>query len=180
MDIFHIEGPVRLSGDIKVNGSKNSSLPIMAASILAGGQSILLAGPNLSDITVCGQLLSQLGCKIDTSPNGDISIDSTVLDNPVGEYEVVRKMRASVCILGPLLARCGRVEVSMPGGCAIGDRPIDIHLRGLSELGAKIHLKSGYVVAEAPTYPFLRWFLAPSSERPRNGLTGCDIFMGGP
>src|SRR4030042_6763847 len=113
MDIFHIEGSVRLSGDLKVNGSKNSSLPIMAASILAGGKSILLSVPNLSDITVCGQLLSQLGCKIDTSPNGDISIDSTVIDNPVGEYEIVRKMRASVCILGPLLARCGGREVSV-------------------------------------------------------------------
>ena len=162
MDIFHIEGPVRLSGDIKVNGSKNSSLPIMAASILAGGKSVLLSVPNLSDITVCGQLLSQLGCKIDTSPNGDISIDSTVLDNPVGEYEIVRKMRASVCILGPLLARCGRAEVSMPGGCAIGDRPINIHIRGLRELGAKIHLKNGYVIAEAP-----------------KGLKGKEIFLGG-
>ena len=79
-----------------------------------------------------------------------LTIDATKIDNPVGPYDIVRKMRASVCILGPLLARCGRVEVSMPGGCAIGDRPIDLHLLGLRQLGAQIHLKSGYVIAEAP------------------------------
>ena len=164
MDIFRIEGPVRLSGAVSINGSKNASLPIMAAAILAAGKSVIKAVPRLSDISVFSQLLGQLGCELTRSTNGDLCIDSKVIDNPVGEYEIVRRMRASVCILGPLLARCGRVEVSMPGGCAIGDRPIDIHLRGLSELGAKIHLKNGYVVAEAP----------------RGGLTGCDIFMGGP
>jgi len=164
MDIFRIEGPVQLSGVVNINGSKNASLPIMAAAILAAGKSVIKAVPYLSDISVFSQLLGQLGCKIDRRPNGDLCIDSQVIDNPVGEYDVVRKMRASVCILGPLLARCGRVEVSMPGGCAIGDRPIDIHLRGLSELGAKIHLKNGFVVAEAP----------------KGGLRGKDIFMGGP
>jgi len=164
MDIFRIEGPVRLSGAVSINGSKNASLPIMAAAILAAGKSVIKAVPRLSDISVFSQLLGQLGCELTRSTNGDLCIDSKVIDNPVGEYEIVRRMRASVCILGPLLARCGRVEVSMPGGCAIGDRPIDIHLRGLCELGAKIHLKNGYVVAEAP----------------RGGLTGCDIFMGGP
>jgi UDP-N-acetylglucosamine 1-carboxyvinyltransferase len=164
MDIFHIEGPVQLSGAVNINGSKNASLPIMAAAVLTAGKSVIKAVPYLSDISVFSQLLGQLGCKIDRRPNGDLCVDSQVIDNPVGDYEIVRKMRASVCILGPLLARCGRVEVSMPGGCAIGDRPIDIHLRGLSELGAKIHLKNGYVVAEAP----------------KSGLRGKDIFMGGP
>lgn len=163
MDIFRIEGPVQLSGSVNINGSKNASLPIMAAAILAAGESVIKAVPHLSDISVFSQLLGQLGCKLTRSPNGDLCIDSKVIDNPVGEYEIVRRMRASICILGPLLARCGRAEVSMPGGCAIGDRPIDIHLRGLRELGAKIHLKNGYIVAEAP-----------------HGLTGCDIFMGGP
>jgi UDP-N-acetylglucosamine 1-carboxyvinyltransferase len=162
MDIFHIEGPVRLSGSVNINGSKNASLPIMAATILAEGESVLSSVPRLSDISVCSQLLSQLGCRINTNSNGDIHIDSTVIDNPVGDYEIVRRMRASICILGPLLARCGRAEVSMPGGCAIGDRPIDIHIRGLRELGAKIHLKNGYIIAEAP-----------------KGLKGKDIFMGG-
>jgi len=163
MDTFRIEGPVRLSGSVSINGSKNASLPIMAATILTAGKSVLKAVPNLSDISVFSKLLRQLGCKVTRSRNGGLCIDSTVIDNPVGEYEIVRMMRASICILGPLLARCGRAKVSMPGGCAIGDRPVDIHLRGLRELGAKIRLKSGYVIAEAP-----------------KRLTGKDIFMGGP
>jgi UDP-N-acetylglucosamine 1-carboxyvinyltransferase len=171
MDIFRIEGPVRLHGTVNINGSKNASLPIMAAAILAGGESTLTAVPDLSDISIFCQLLTQLGCRVTKhnshkgSPSGDgkISIDSAVIDNPVGDYEIVRKMRASICILGPLLARCGRAEVSMPGGCAIGDRPVNLHIRGLRELGAQISLKNGYIVAEAP-----------------NGLRGKDIFLGGP
>jgi UDP-N-acetylglucosamine 1-carboxyvinyltransferase len=163
MDIFRIEGPVRLSGTVRINGSKNASLPIMAATILAAGKSVIKAVPNLSDITVCNELLGQLGCKPAREPNGDLSIDATVVDNPVGDYEIVRKMRASICILGPLLARCGRAEVSMPGGCAIGYRPVNLHLKGLQGLGAQIHLKNGYIAVEAP-----------------NGLTGSEIFMGGP
>jgi UDP-N-acetylglucosamine 1-carboxyvinyltransferase len=163
MDIFRIEGPVRLSGAVRVNGSKNASLPIMAAAILAAGKSTLKSVPHLSDITVCGELLGQLGCKVTREPNGELSIDTTTVDNPVGEYDIVRKMRASICILGPLLARCGRAEVSMPGGCAIGYRPVDLHLKGLQELGAKLYLKNGYIVVEA-----------------LSGLTGKEIFMGGP
>jgi len=163
MDVFRIEGAVRLSGSVRINGSKNASLPIMAACILAGGRSVLRGVPELSDIAVFRGLLGQLGCKVGRDNNGDLWIDSAVIDNPVGDYEIVRRMRASICILGPLLARCGRAEVSMPGGCAIGDRPVDIHLRGLRQLGAQIHLKNGYIVAEAP-----------------QGLTGRDIFLGGP
>ncbi|MHC4412442.1 MAG: UDP-N-acetylglucosamine 1-carboxyvinyltransferase [Planctomycetota bacterium] len=163
MDAFEIQGPVKLSGSVKVNGSKNASLPIMAAALLAAGKTIIKDVPRLSDISVCAELLSQLGCKVDRSDNGDLHIDSTKVNNPVGRYEIVRRMRASICILGPLLARCRKAMVSMPGGCAIGDRPVDIHLRGLRELGAKIHLKNGYIVAEA-----------------RYGLTGKDIFLGGP
>ena len=163
MDIFRIEGPVRLSGSARVNSSKNASLPIMAATLLAPGTSVLQGVPHLSDISVCGQLLGQLGCKLKRHADGDLHIDSTVVDHPVGEYDIVRKMRASICILGPLLARCGRTEVSMPGGCAIGDRPVDLHIKGLKALGARIHLKNGYIVAETP-----------------NGLKGKEIFMGGP
>jgi UDP-N-acetylglucosamine 1-carboxyvinyltransferase len=163
MDIFRIEGPVQLSGSVRINGSKNAALPIMAATILAPGKSILKGVPHLSDVSVCGELLSRLGCKLSRNPNDDLCIDSTVIDNPVGEYEIVRRMRAGICILGPLLARCGRAEVSMPGGCAIGDRPVNLHLKGLQALGAQIHLKNGYIIAETP-----------------NGLKGREIFMGGP
>jgi len=163
MDIFRIEGPVRLSGKVAVNGSKNAALPIMAAALLAPGKSVFKSVPRLSDISVCGELLEQLGCTVTREANSDLHIDAATIDNTVGEYNIVCRMRASICILGPLLVRCGRAEVSMPGGCAIGDRPIDIHLRGLRELGAKIHLHNGYIVAEAP-----------------HGLTGADIFLGGP
>jgi UDP-N-acetylglucosamine 1-carboxyvinyltransferase len=148
---------------VDVNGSKNASLPIMAAALLAPGTSTLLGVPRLADISVCKELIDQLGCKVERRDDGVLTIDATKIENPIGPYDIVRKMRASVCILGPLLARCGRVEVSMPGGCAIGDRPIDLHLIGLRQLGAQIHLKNGYVIAEAP-----------------QGLKGASIFLGGP
>jgi len=163
MDVFCIEGPVRLTGAVTVNGSKNASLPIMAAAILAPGKSVLKGAPRLSDISVFSQLLTDIGCKVTSKPNGDISIDSTSIGKPVGEYDIVRRMRAGICILGPLLARCGRAEVSMPGGCAIGYRPVDIHLKGLGELGAQINLENGYIVADAT-----------------RGLRGNEIFLGGP
>jgi UDP-N-acetylglucosamine 1-carboxyvinyltransferase len=163
MDVFQIEGPVRLAGHVEVNGSKNASLPIMAATLLAAGRSTLLGVPRLADISVCRELIEQLGCKVERQDDGLLSIDASEIENPVGPYQIVRKMRASICILGPLLARCGRAEVSMPGGCAIGDRPIDLHLTGLRHLGAQIHLKNGYVIAEAP-----------------QGLKGTSIFLGGP
>ena len=163
MDIFEIDGPVQLSGTIEVAGSKNSTLPIMAAMLLAEGASTIPNAPDLADIRSLETLLESLGAKVSRDENG-LHIDTSVIDNPVGEYEIVRKMRASICILGPLLARCGRVKVSMPGGCAIGDRPVDIHLRGVKALGAKIHLENGYIVAEAPA----------------GGLVGTQIFLGGP
>jgi UDP-N-acetylglucosamine 1-carboxyvinyltransferase len=163
MDVFEIEGPVRLDGQVLINGSKNASLPIMAAAILAGGRTALKSVPHLADISLFSKLLGELGCEVTRNDAGDLAIDSTAVDNPIGEYDIVRQMRASICVLGPLLARCGRAQVSMPGGCAIGDRPVDIHLRGLRELGARIGLKNGYIVAEA-----------------HKGLRGAEIFLGGP
>ncbi|MHC4386695.1 MAG: UDP-N-acetylglucosamine 1-carboxyvinyltransferase, partial [Planctomycetota bacterium] len=144
MDIFEIDGPVQLSGTIDVAGSKNSTLPVMAAMLLAPGTSTIANAPDLADIRSLETLLTNLGAKVNRDEGG-LHINATVIDNPVGEYEIVRKMRASICILGPLLARCGKVKVSMPGGCAIGDRPVDIHLRGAKALGAKIHLENGYI-----------------------------------
>ncbi|HIJ71530.1 MAG TPA: UDP-N-acetylglucosamine 1-carboxyvinyltransferase [Planctomycetes bacterium] len=163
MDIFRIEGPVRLAGKVAVSGSKNAALPIMAAAILAPGESIVRGVPQLADIAVLTQLLGALGAKVQRGEGSELRIDASVIDNPIGPYDIVRKMRASICILGPLLARCGSAKVSMPGGCAIGDRPVDIHLRGLRALGAEIHLENGYIIAETP-----------------HGLKGKDIFLGGP
>ncbi|MBE0536929.1 MAG: UDP-N-acetylglucosamine 1-carboxyvinyltransferase [Phycisphaerae bacterium] len=162
MDTFHIEGPVRLDGTIEVSGSKNASLPIMAAAILAPGTTILRGVPKLADIAVLRQLLQRLGASAERE-NGDVHIDTSRINNPVGEYDILRKMRAGICILGPLVARFGRAEVSMPGGCAIGDRPVDIHLHGMRELGATIHLHGGNIVATA-----------------EKGLKGKRIFLGGP
>jgi UDP-N-acetylglucosamine 1-carboxyvinyltransferase len=161
LDIFKITGPVRLEGTVTISGSKNAALPIIASAILAPGKTTLNGVPNLSDIEVMCRLVESLGCKTETV-SGKITIDSTIIDKPFGDYEIVRKMRAGVCILGPLLARCGKAEVSMPGGCAIGYRPVDIHIRGLQELGAKIELKNGYIVAHA-----------------NGGLKGANIFLGG-
>ncbi len=164
MDIFEIDGPVKLSGTIEVAGSKNAALPMMAASLLAAGETVIPNAPNLADIHSFESLLSQLGAKVSRDASGALHIDAATIDNPVGQYDIVRKMRASICILGPLLARCGKVKVSMPGGCAIGDRPVDIHLRGLKALGARVRLENGYIVAEAPP----------------GGLVGTQIFLGGP
>lgn len=163
MDIFEIDGPVQLSGTIDVAGSKNACLPILAAALLAPGESVIPNAPDLSDIRSMEVLIESLGAKVWRDDDG-LHIDAAVIDNPVGEYETVRKMRASICILGPLLARCGTVTISMPGGCAIGDRPIDIHLRGVKALGAQIHLENGNIVVEAPA----------------GGLVGTQIFLGGP
>lgn len=163
MDIFKIEGPTTLAGNITVNGSKNAALPIMAATILAPGKNIIKNVPDLSDIRMLCELLTQLGAKVSRSKDSQLTIDTTKIDNPIGQYDIVRKMRASICVLGPLIARCGKAQVSMPGGCAIGDRPVDIHLRGLRELGAAIYLESGNIIANAPA-----------------GLRGTSMFLGGP
>ena len=162
MDIFRIEGRTRLSGEIKVGGSKNAALPILAATLLAKGTSVIKNVPLLSDTSFMIKILEVIGC--DCKREGStvtINTDNDIL--PFGDYDIVRKMRASICILGPLLARCGKVQVSMPGGCAIGDRPVDMHLRGLKALGGKIHLDNGYIIAEAA-----------------DGLKGKQIFLGGP
>ncbi len=164
MDIFEIDGPVELSGTIEVAGSKNSTLPILAAMILPGGRCAIPNAPHLADIESFGTLLESMGAEAQREPDGTLRIDTGPLDRPVGEYDIVRKIRASICILGPLLARFGRAKVSMPGGCAIGDRPVDIHLRGLRAMGADIHLEEGYIVAQAPA----------------GGLRGAPIFLGGP
>ena len=162
MDYFKVNGPCRLNGEIEISGSKNAALPLMAAALLAPGKTTLKGVPQLSDIRVLGILLESMGCKVIRQKNGDLEIDATTIDNPHGDYEIVRQLRAGICVLGPLLGRCRKAEVSMPGGCAIGNRPIDIHMRGMLELGANCYLKGGYVIAEAPT-----------------GLVGAEIFLGG-
>jgi len=161
MDKFVINGGNRLEGDVTVSGSKNSALPILAAALLAEGQTILRNVPDLEDIVAMIDLLRSLGCEI-RREGADLFVEVHDETNSHAEYDRVRKMRASVCVLGPLLAKRKRARVAMPGGCAIGSRPVDLHMRGLRLLGANIHLDSGDMVATAPV------------------LRGAEIFLGGP
>lgn len=149
MDMFVVEGGVSLRGSISASGAKNAALPILAATIAASGTSVIRGVPRLVDVQTLISLLRSLGLSVDWTGTDDLSLRVVSEENCTAEYDLVRKMRASVCVLGPLLARRGQACVSLPGGCNIGERPIDIHLRGLSALGADIRVERGYVIATA-------------------------------
>ena len=144
MDKLVIEGGVPLKGEIRVSGSKNAALPILLASILVDGEVRLTNVPNLRDIATTLKLLELLGCRAEYN-DGDVLLHSCDL-KPEAPYDLVRTMRASVLCLGPLLARLGRARVAMPGGCAIGARPVDLHLKGLEQMGAVFELESGDII----------------------------------
>lgn len=160
--MFVIRGGKPLAGRVRVEGAKNSALPIMAAALLADGETILRDVPNLVDVTTLAELLRTLGMKIERRPDRSLSMEVVDQRPVIADYELVRKMRASFCVLGPLLARRGRACVSLPGGCNIGDRPIELHLKGLRALGADIRVERGYVIAEVKR------------------LHGNRIYLGGP
>lgn len=165
MDSFIIHGGQRLRGRVRVNGSKNAALPLMAAGLLCDQPLVLRDVPNLSDIRNMSRLLASLGCQIkQDDAAGTLTIHVTDPEPVLAHYDIVRTMRAGICVLGPLLAARGKARVSMPGGCAIGDRPVDLHLRGLRQLGARITLDEGNIVAEAPD----------------GRLRGTHVFLGGP
>jgi UDP-N-acetylglucosamine 1-carboxyvinyltransferase len=156
MDSIEIVGGARLSGEVRVSGSKNATLPQIAAALLAPGRSTFRGVPDLADVRTLGRLLVHMGAKVERhGPEhtlhtpAELSVDASALTLPEAPYELVKTMRAAVLVLGPLVARCGRARVSMPGGCAIGARPIDQHLKGLEALGATIELAHGYVEARA-------------------------------
>ena len=144
-----IRGGVRLAGEVRVSGSKNAALPILASSLLAGGRSIYRNVPALGDVRTMGRLLGQLGARFTDVGRGVAHVDTSVITEHEAPYELVKTMRASVLVLGPLVARHGKARVSLPGGCAIGARPIDQHLKGLAAMGARIDLEHGYVNARA-------------------------------
>ncbi len=148
MDKLVIRGGKKLSGVVEISGSKNSSLPIIAASLLTSGSNIIRRVPDLRDVHTIGKLVKHLGAIFSYEDKKAVVNTERVrvLEAP---YELVRTMRASVLVLGPLLARFGKAKVSLPGGCAIGARPINLHLMGLEKMGAKIELESGYVIARA-------------------------------
>jgi UDP-N-acetylglucosamine 1-carboxyvinyltransferase len=172
MDSFVIQGGKRLYGRVRINGSKNAALPLMAAALLTDQPVTLRDVPDLADIGNMRKLLAELGCQrtnelAPDSPGytpGLMTLHATDQSNSHARYEIVRTMRASICTLGPLVAKRGFAQVSMPGGCAIGDRPVDLHLRGLAALGVEFILTAGDIIAKAP----------------QGGLKGTTIFLGGP
>ena len=160
MEKLYVDGGSRLSGNIRISGSKNSSLPILAATLLTDSECVLRNVPDLSDTNYMVQILSTLGAEVErASGNVIVKANKVAAEAP---YDLVRKMRASVCVLGPMLARNGEALVSLPGGCVIGDRPIDLHLRGLEALGAEVEVKGGDIKVTAPS-----------------GLRGANINMSG-
>lgn len=150
MDQLKIVGGHRLQGTIEISGAKNAALPLMCATLLTDQPVTLRSLPGSSDVNSLIHLLEQHGASADKTDKHTCRIQARQITNTTAPYDIVRKMRASVLVLGPLLARCGEAKVSLPGGCAIGTRPIDVHIKGLMTLGAEIHLEEGYVVAYAP------------------------------
>lgn len=147
--VLRIRGGHVLKGNIRISGAKNAALPILAASLLTGEQLSLKNVPDLADIATLCELLSHLGVDIQKSEDG-ITFNGKNIHNFVAPYDLVSKMRASFVVLGPLVARYGEAKVSLPGGCAIGTRPVDVHLNGLRALGCEIDIDQGYVIAKAP------------------------------
>jgi UDP-N-acetylglucosamine 1-carboxyvinyltransferase len=167
MDRIRIRGGVPLSGRIAIGGAKNAALPLMAAALLTDGRLVLKNVPRVADITTMAHLLVQHGVSVtmrgaeSADETGQVlAMDARRITSTTAPYDLVRKMRASVLVLGPLVARCGQARVSLPGGCAIGPRPVDLHLKGLERLGAEVELTQGYVDARAP-----------------KGLTGAEILF---
>lgn len=163
MDKIIIEGGVPLHGEIAISGAKNSAIKLMAVCLLTDKKVTLTNMPRLRDTRSMAQLLSHLGVEVDAGDGSTMTLHAHSLSEPTAPYDLVRKMRATFNVLGPLLARTGEAKVSLPGGCAIGARPVDLHLKALEQLGASIELEEGYVVASAKgglkaadiTFPFI-------------------------
>jgi len=149
MDYLEITGPCTLSGEVRISGAKNAALPLIAMSILSKNEITIGNMPEVADIKTLLQLLQKLGSSY-TLNNHTLKIDTSALNSTKATYDIVRTMRASILVLGPLLARFGHCEVSLPGGCAIGERPVDLHLKALELMGAEIIIENGYINAKAP------------------------------
>ena len=149
MDRLIITGGIPLNGEIRISGAKNAALPLLAASLLADSPVTISNVPHLRDVTTTMELLGRMGVQLMVSESMDIEVDPRTISNFYAPYELVKTMRASILVLGPLLSRYGRADVSLPGGCAIGSRPVNLHLTGLEAMGATISVEGGYVRAEA-------------------------------
>jgi UDP-N-acetylglucosamine 1-carboxyvinyltransferase len=158
MDAFLIKGPTRLAGEVAAGGAKNAALPLLAACLLTEGECVLSRVPHLADVRTMQRLLAVLGAKV-TQEGDQVAVRADALASDEAPYEMVKTMRASILVLGPLLARLGEARVSLPGGCAIGARPINLHLEGLARMGAEVEIRHGYVEARAKRLTGCRHYL---------------------
>ncbi|WP_212996281.1 UDP-N-acetylglucosamine 1-carboxyvinyltransferase [Winogradskya consettensis] len=149
VDVIRVKGGARLSGDVSVGGAKNSALKLMAVALLAEGRSVIANVPRITDIAIMGEVLRRLGCEVSFA-DGEVTIDVPAEPGAEADYDLVRRLRASICVLGPLLARRGYTRVALPGGDMIGSRGLDMHVSGLARLGAEISNEHGFVIASAP------------------------------
>jgi len=149
VDKLQIDGGVRLAGEVRISGAKNAALPILAATLLADGPVTIGNVPHLRDVTTTNVLLGRMGVTVTIDERMRVTVDAATINAFVAPYDLVKTMRASILVLGPLLARFGRADVSLPGGCAIGARPVNIHVAGLQQLGADIRIENGYIKARA-------------------------------
>ena len=149
MDKLQIRGGVPLDGDVRISGAKNAALPILAGALLADGPVTIGNVPHLRDVTTMIQLLGRLGAKVTLDENMRVEVDPRTTNQTFAPYDLVKTMRAAILVLGPLVARYGSADVSLPGGCAIGARPVNIHVAGLQAMGAEVHIENGYIKARA-------------------------------
>ena len=149
MNKLLINGGAKLSGDVRISGAKNAVLPILAATLLADGPATIENVPHLHDVTTTVELLGCMGVMVSIDEKLSVEVDSSTIENYTAPYHLVKTMRSSILVLGPLLARFGEAEVSLPGGCAIGSRPVDLHIKGLQDMGAEIDVSNGYIHARA-------------------------------
>lgn len=149
MNKLMINGGVQLKGEIRISGAKNAVLPILAATLLADGPATIENVPHLHDVTTTVELLGCMGVMVSIDEKLSVEVDSSTIENHTAPYHLVKTMRSSILVLGPLLARFGEAEVSLPGGCAIGSRPVDLHIKGLQDMGAEIDVSNGYIHAKA-------------------------------
>jgi len=149
MDKLQIEGGTPLEGEVRISGAKNAALPILAGTLLASEPVAVGNVPHLQDVTTMIELLGRMGVTVTVDERMNVEVDASSLEKPVAPYELVKTMRASILVLGPLLARFGQADVSLPGGCAIGARPVNIHVAGLQAMGAEVSIENGYIRARA-------------------------------
>ena len=172
MDKLIINGMVPLKGEVSVSGAKNAVLPMLCASVMASNTNVILKNiPHLHDVTTTVRLLRQMGVSVTLDDNMDIHLDPTTIKNFYAPYDLVKTMRSSILVLGPLLTKYGQAEVSLPGGCAIGTRPVEMHLDALSKMGASIKIEHGYIRAKAPK------LVGTSINFPKSTVTGTENIL---